>query len=61
MGAFFTNVQVHTGSLGADEARHRVLDVLRAWAAEQGQHELTYEDQLPGRCGWRTTASWSVT
>jgi hypothetical protein len=54
MGAFFTNVQVHTGALGDAEARRRILDVLRGWAAEQGQHELTEDDQLLGREAHRT-------
>jgi len=40
MGAFFTNVQVHTGSLSAADARGAVLAAVRAWIEKQGFIEM---------------------
>src|SRR5438046_1558774 len=54
MGASFTNVQVHTGSLGAEQARAAVIAALRAWAAGQGLHELSDEDRVFERDVHRT-------
>jgi dsDNA-binding SOS-regulon protein len=54
MGMFFTNVQVHTGSLAPEEARSAIIAALREWTATQGMHEFTEEDRLFDRDVHRT-------
>ncbi|HEY3060538.1 MAG TPA: hypothetical protein VGL99_16395 [Chloroflexota bacterium] len=51
---FFTNVQVHTGSLPPEEARAAIVAALREWTSAQGVHELTEEDRLFDREVHRT-------
>jgi hypothetical protein len=38
MGMFFTNVQVHIGSLSPEAARSAIVEALREWIATQGLH-----------------------
>ena len=40
MGAFFTNVQVHTGLPSAADAREAVLAAVRTWIEKQGLTEI---------------------
>jgi len=61
MGASFTNVQVHTGSLGPEQARAPVIAALRAWAAGQGLHELSDDDRLLERDVHRTIVVGPIT